>query len=53
MSKTFRRPAIKQHRDLLEDRQYAARTEKNKKKEQQNKKYPKRIIEEELDRELG
>ena len=47
MSKTFRRPPIKQHKDFLEDNQYSHRVEKNKKKEKKNK-HPLRIIQEEI-----
>jgi len=43
MGKTFRRPPIKQHKDLLEDHRYADRVEKNNKKEKKNK-YPKRSL---------
>jgi len=47
MGKTYRRPPIRQHKDLLENDRYSSRVEKNKKKEKKNK-HPKRIIQEEI-----
>lgn len=44
MGKTYRRPPIKQHREL-EESKYRGRVEKDKKKEKKNK-HPKRDIEE-------
>ena len=41
----YKRASIKQHRDLLQEQQYAFRVEKNKKKEHKNnKKHPKRSL---------
>ena len=42
MGKTYRRPAIKQHREL-EEAKYRARVETNKKNENKNK-HPKREL---------
>ena len=50
MSKTYRRPPIKQHKELLEDHRYAGRVEKSKKKEKKNK-HPHRILTEILESE--
>ena len=46
MGKTYRRPPIKQHKEL-EEAKYRSRVEGNKKKENKNK-HPKRIIEDDL-----
>lgn len=43
MSKTHKRPPIKQHKDLLEDDRYSSRVEGNKKKENKTK-YPKKDL---------
>lgn len=45
MSRTYRRPPIKQHEELTRDGKYRSRVEKNKKKENKNK-HPKRDLEE-------
>ena len=44
MGKTYRRPPIKQHKELLEEGKYHSRVEKNKKKENKNK-HPKQTPE--------
>ena len=43
MSKTYRRPPIKQHKELLEEHRLVGRVEKSKKKEKKNK-HPHRTI---------
>jgi hypothetical protein len=50
MSKTYRRPPIKQHKELLEDLRYTARVEKSKKKEKKNK-HPHHLLKEILESE--
>ena len=50
MSKTYRRPPIKQHKELLEEHRLVGRVEKSKKKEKKNK-HPHRILTEILESE--
>lgn len=46
MGKTYRRPPIKQHKEL-EEAKYRSRVENNKKKQNKNK-HPKRLVNDEI-----
>ena len=48
MGKTFKRPSIRQHRDLYEDEQYKPQVEDTKRRKIRNRKPTKREIEQEL-----
>jgi hypothetical protein len=50
MSKTYRRPPIKQHKELFEDHRFKGRAEKSKKKEKKNK-HPHHLLKEILESE--